>query len=91
MAKSINTEYAHLIEMAHQNLRGYKIVASHWTCFFKKSYLWPKKIPTLSHSIHYGPKAVNVDINSLCPRGPQEIAEYGTKDQFTVGLIVSKL
>ena len=51
--------------------------------FFKKAYL--------SHSIHYGHKAVNVDIKSMCPRGPQEIAEYGAKDRFTVGLIVPKL
>ena len=59
--------------------------------FFKKAYLWQKKFPTLSHSIYYGPKAVNVDIKSMCPRGPQEIAEYGAKDRFTVGLIVPKL
>ena len=60
--------------------------------FFLKRPICDKKIfPTLSHSINYGAKAVNVDIKSLCPRGPQEIAEYGAKDQFIVGLIVSKL
>ena len=60
--------------------------------FFLKRPICDKKIfPTLSHSIHYGRKAVNVDIKSMCPRGPQEIAEYGAKDRFTVGLIVPKL
>ena len=52
--------------------------------------MWQKN-PTLSQTIQYGPKAVNVDIKSMCPRGPQEIAEYGAKDRFTVGLIVPKL
>ena len=59
--------------------------------FFLKRPICDKKNPTLSHSIYYGPKAVNVDIKSMCPRGPQEIAEYGAKDRFTVGLIVPKL
>ena len=61
------------------------------TYFLKRPICNEIFFPTLSHSIHYGPKAVNVDIKSLCPRGPQEIAEYGAKDQFTVGLIVPKL
>ncbi len=59
--------------------------------FFKRPICDKKIFPTLSHSIHYGPKAVNVDIKSMCPRGPQEIAEYGAKDRFTVRLIVPKL
>ena len=59
--------------------------------FFKRPICGKKNFPTLSHSIHYGPKAVNVDIKSLCHRGPQETAEYGAKDQFTVEHIVYKL
>ena len=61
------------------------------TFFLKRPICDKSFFPTLSHSIHYGPKAVNVDIKSMCPRGPQEIAEYGAKDRFTVGLIVPKL
>ena len=61
------------------------------TFFLKGLFVTKFFFPTLSHSIHYGPKAVNVDIKSMCPRGPQEIAEYGAKDRFTVGLIVPKL
>ena len=61
------------------------------TFFLKRPICDKSFFPTLSHSIHYGPKAVNVDIKSMCPRGPQEIAEYGAKDRFTVGLIVAKL
>lgn len=56
--------------------------------FFKKPFCNIHIFLTLSHSNHYGQWAVNAGKKWLCPGGAMEIAVYGAKDQFTVGLIL---
>ena len=56
--------------------------------FFKKPFCDIPIFLTLSHSNHYEQWAVNVGKKWPCPGGAKEIALYGAKDQFTVGLIL---